>query len=332
VSGHALLDLAADIAPAPRLSVITVLHGETAHFHRQCAAVLPALAALGAEAVVACNSPELHTHAAELARYARAAFDVPVRLLLMDGNAGFSAACNAAAAVARSDRLLLLNPDVFPGPGTDWAALGRAADALGAREVKGALLHYADGTVMHAGMAIERDAMPVRVAGEGAGEPGPLARLGTLLRVDHPHKGAEEGFFAGAGQPFPVAAVTGAFLLVHRRLWDELGGLSPDYVLAYHEDADFCLRARAAGAVLRIDPALRFVHLEGGGTDEPMPGVVGGAMLFNRCLFTLRHAGAPAGDLPPPPAGRQPAPPPADPPPADPASPDPAPPETEVPS
>ena len=43
-----------------------------------------------------------------------------------------------------------------------------------------------------------------------------------------------------------MPVVSGAFMLVRRELWDTLGGFDPVFFL-YGEDADFCLRAAAAG-------------------------------------------------------------------------------------
>jgi len=145
---------------------------------------------------------------------------------------------------------------------------------------------------MHAGMAVEADPVPSRAPGP-QDEPAPRPLFApALLRVEHPMKGAGEGFFAGLEGPRPVQAVTGSFILVSRALFEELGGFSGDYVFAYYEDADFCLRAAAAGADVLCDPALRFIHLEGRGSGPGTPGPVAGAMLFNRCLFTDRHLGA----------------------------------------
>ncbi|RMF34768.1 MAG: hypothetical protein D6754_14480, partial [Alphaproteobacteria bacterium] len=173
---------------------------------------------------------------------------------------------------------------VFARPDTDWEALAARVEGLGPKTILGGHLHYADGAVMHAGMTILRDAV-IRPA-----PPAPPLFAPVLLRVDHPLKGAPALLQPDA--PQAVEAVTGSFMLIPRALWRELGGLSEDYVLAYYEDADFCLRARAAGAEILCDPALRLIHLEGRGSGGDGPGPAAGAMLFNRCLFTERHAGA----------------------------------------
>lgn len=300
-AGHTVLDLRSrdpgrGVAGTPAFSAITVVHGQVDLLHRQCVTQFPALAALGGEILVVSNHPPFHAQVQELCRYAHAAFDVPVRVLAMDGNVGFSRANNLAAGHAGSDRLVFENPDVFPFAKTDWPAFARRIAALGDDEIVGGHLYFPDGTVMHAGMVVESDPMPVRVRpGRGAGPdadgalPDPLP-TGALLREDHPHKGAHDARFAGLGAPRPFPAVTGSLILVRRALFDALGGFSTDYVFGCYEDADLCLRARAAGASVTCDPGLRLVHLEGGGGGEKLP-AVRGAMLYNRILFTARNAG-----------------------------------------
>jgi GT2 family glycosyltransferase len=280
-----VLDLGAPAGP-PAFSALTVFFGKLEFLHAQAAALYPRLAEAGGELVAVVNSPGLATQAGELLRYAHAVHGLPVRLVAMEGNAGFGHANNLAASLARSDRLLCLNPDVFPMARTDWAAFSARMAALGDREVVGARLHYADGSVMHDGMTILADPVPRRM---------PPARplfADLLLRVDHPLKGAPEGLAGtpeGAG-PRPVQAVTGSFLMIRRGLFEDLGGFATDYVHAYYEDADLCLRAGEAGAAVLCDPALSFIHLEGRGSGHDGPGPARPAMLFNRCLFTERHA------------------------------------------
>ena len=48
------------------------------------------------------------------------AYDIDQTLVILPGNAGFGAANNAAVQFAQSDRVLIVNPDVFPCD-QDWA-------------------------------------------------------------------------------------------------------------------------------------------------------------------------------------------------------------------
>ena len=50
-----------------------------------------------------------------------------------------------------------------------------------------------------------------------------------------------------------VPAASGCLLLIEHRLFDALGGFTPDYFM-YSEDADFCARAARLGATRRSSP------------------------------------------------------------------------------
>ena len=60
-----------------------------------------------------------------------------------------------------------------------------------------------------------------------------------------------------------VDYVSGCAMAIRRELWAELGGFDRHFRPAYCEDADFCLRAREAGAVVLVQPQSRILHMEG---------------------------------------------------------------------
>ena len=69
------------------------------------------------------------------------------------------------------------------------------------------------------------------------------------------------------------------------RSWFELiGGFAEDYIFAYYEDADLCLRSWDSGTPAWVHE-LDFWHLEGNGSSTPRPHH-NGAALVNRWLFT----------------------------------------------
>lgn len=57
--------------------------------------------------------------------------------------------------------------------------------------------------------------------------------------------------------------VSGACLAIHRRLWDAVGGMDPDYFM-YWEDVDFSVRAQEVGATVRLLNDVVVVHDVGG--------------------------------------------------------------------
>lgn len=72
------------------------------------------------EFVYVSNSPELSEIMIRNAEVGSRTYGVDQTIVLLPGNAGFGAANNAAARAAHSDRVVALNPDVFPRD-PDWA-------------------------------------------------------------------------------------------------------------------------------------------------------------------------------------------------------------------
>jgi len=150
-------------------------------------------------------------------------------------NLGFAKACNQGARAARGRYVVFLNNDTLPGHG--WlAALVRGIQSEGANLV-GAKLLYPDGTVQHAGVGFAEPGNPVHVF---KGMPG-----------DHP----------AVNRKRFMQSVTGACLLMARRLFIDLGLFNEGFVNGY-EDVDFCLRARAAGKNILYNPESVLTHFE----------------------------------------------------------------------
>lgn len=158
-----------------------------------------------------------------------------LRAVCNNGNAGFGAACNQAAALARGEHLLLLNNDTIPEPG--WLeTLVTALDDPGVGIV-GSRLLYPDRTIQHAGIAFAPNGLPFH-AHRGVGEHDPA----VLEDAD-------------------VAAVTGACLLIRGETWRDLGGFD-DLFFFYVEDVDLCIRAWDAGYRVVYRAGSVVVHLE----------------------------------------------------------------------
>ncbi len=150
------------------------------------------------------------------------------RLIARAGNDGFAAACNAGAAAASGELLLLLNPDNVVAPGFRDAIERPVLDGRGWGAWQG--LVTADG-----GRSINSSGGVVHYTGIAwAGDAG--------RRRDE----APDG-------PAEVAFPSGACLAIPRETWERLGGFSEPYFL-YHEDADLGLRLRLAGLAAGIEP------------------------------------------------------------------------------
>ena len=166
------------------------------------------------------------------------AADPVIRIILHDKNAGFAAANNSGAALARGEFLALLNNDLILTP--HWLEPILAAHhAYGPRAglVGNVQLNAATGVVDHAGIRINLKGKPEHINWL------PRRSYWPLPSPRH-HR---------------VVAVTGACVVLRRTLWEKLGGFDRAYVNGC-EDVDLCLRAAAAGHVNLVALRSRVRH------------------------------------------------------------------------
>jgi GT2 family glycosyltransferase len=81
---------------------------------------------------------------------------------------------------------------------------------------------------------------------------------------------------------------SGAFLMTPRALWERLNGFDAVYSPAYYEEADYCMRLRAAGYRVVYEPAAVVDHYEFGSESQRGDAVL--ASRRNRKIFRERHA------------------------------------------
>jgi GT2 family glycosyltransferase len=257
-------------------SIVVCLYGKAEYLFLQASAFSGCPGADRYEFIYVSNSPELAETLLKEASMACRIYDIRITLVILPGNAGFGAANNVAAAHARSNRILIVNPDVFPRD-RDWATRHSAAVAELPPEqtaLFGVPLYYDDGSLMHAGMFFDIDAgVSIR--------DGRIERH-DLIRVEHYAKGAPPdtpAFLASRKVP----AVTGAFVSLDRTWFEALGGFSLEYVLGHYEDADLCLKSLVRGRPVWVHN-VPFWHLEGKGSTRRH--VHEGASTVNRWHFT----------------------------------------------
>jgi len=175
-----------------------------------------------------------------------------------DGPFNWSLLNNRAALMARGALLLFLNNDVRPcaatGPQAGWLESLAAQALRPAVASAGALLLTPEGTIQHAGI------LP------GLGHDG----------CAHPYRNLPPGHGVHRGRSaFLTAwpALTGACLMVRRRLFLEAGGFDPALPVEGN-DVDFGLRLGARGFRHVLCPEAVLVHAEGSsrrsrGDDQP---------------------------------------------------------------
>ena len=152
-----------------------------------------------------------------------------VRIVAGRGNIGFAAANNLLASEARGRFLLLLNPDMSLEEGAIDALLAGAERHDGAGAWGGVTVD-ADGTV-DTGNAIAIPSLKEFASGA----------LGRSLAGRERARSVEED------REVPV--LSGAFLMIRRNLWEEIGGLDERFFL-YCEEVDLCHRLRQRGLAL----------------------------------------------------------------------------------
>jgi GT2 family glycosyltransferase len=169
--------------------------------------------------------------------YRREDFPQPnTHLLRLDRHHGFAAANNIASREIPNENYLLLNNDVLLADEAlaHLFSIFQTEPGVG---ICGTRLVFPDGSVQHAGVVF------------GIGDTGPY----------HLHRCRRSRLVPRLDQDYQ--AVTGACMLVRRKVWDELDGLCEDYGFGL-EDVDFCLRARQLGWRVRCSNASESIHFE----------------------------------------------------------------------
>lgn len=195
-----------------------------------------------AELIYVLDSPEHEAEVTHLLGGLHLAYGLPMQLVVMARNGGFSAACNAGAAAAHGDVLAMVNSDVIPREPGWLPALIRRLDRRGRVGAVGPKLLYDDGSLQHAGLFFKR------------------GHHGYWLN-HHYFKGMP-GDYGPANVEREVPGVTGACIVLPRALFAEIGGFDESYVIGDYEDSDLCLKIRQAGHSIRYVPDVALYHLE----------------------------------------------------------------------
>ncbi len=263
---------------ARRGSIVVCLYGRPEYFFLQNCLYSGLTGIEDYEFVYVSNSPEIDEALLREAQRAGLLYGLPLTLVVLSGNAGFGAANNAAARFAQTDRLLIVNPDVFPRD-AEWARKhSNALEVLPSERTRlfGVPLYYDDGSLMHGGIYFEIDTGLSMARGSPA--------AARMCRTQHYGKGAPSSFLE-FNRSRPVPAVTGAFISVERGWYEHLGGFTEDFIFGHYEDADLCLKSITAGTAPWMHD-IRLWHLEGKGSTR-QPHHEGGS-LVNRWLFSKR--------------------------------------------
>lgn len=253
----------------PEVSIVVPLYRELGFLKAQFAALAgdPWISA-HAELIYVLDSPEQAEDVEDLLGGLNLLFGQPVKLLVMERNAGYAMACNAGARVARGRYIAMLNSDVIPVE-AGWLSLLTARlqrdDGTGA---VGAKLLYEDNAIQHAGLHFIQN------------------RAGKWFN-HHYFKGFPRNF-EEANAERQVPAVTGACLVAERKTFEAVEGFTEDYVIGDYEDSDLCLKIRRAGHGVAYVPAAELYHFERRSIRKNADYTRGVASQYNRWLHQCR--------------------------------------------
>lgn len=161
-----------------------------------------------------------------------------------ESNQGFLKNCNNAAKKARGEYIFFLNNDTTVEK--DWLPpLIRLIESDKSIGMVGSKLIYPDGRLQEAGGIIWSD---------GSGW--------NYGRCDDPNK-PEYNYVRD------VDYISGAAIMLSRKLWEEIGGFDERYAPAYCEDSDLAFEVRKRGLRVVYQPLSVVIHFEGvsNGTD-----------------------------------------------------------------
>ena len=178
-----------------------------------------------------------------------------VDLIASARNLGFAAATNLGAGRGSAPYLLALNPDTA----VDSGALDRVIAVLESHPdvaVVGPRLLRPDGSFDHAA----RRSFPT-----------PLSALGHFTGIGRRvQSGRLAAYRAPEIESGPVDAVNGAFMLMRRSAFEEVGAFDEGYWM-YMEDLDLSYRLRQRGRLSWYEPSATVGHVKGGSVGGPRP-------------------------------------------------------------
>jgi GT2 family glycosyltransferase len=174
-----------------------------------------------------------------------------VRLISNRENRGFAAAANQGFAVLNNPYILLLNPDAVIIAGLP--ALMAACDLPNSAGAGGQLIDETG--QIQTGFMARQLPTPVTLILEVI----LLNRVWPGNPVNKRYRLSDRDY----SQRFPVEQPAGAFLMVRKRVWEELGGLDESYHPLWFEDVDFCRRIYDAGWLLFYEPQAVAKHTGG---------------------------------------------------------------------
>jgi GT2 family glycosyltransferase len=166
-------------------------------------------------------------------------------------NRGFAAAMNQAASATESKYLLLVNPDIVltANPSLLLKSLLEHSAAAATSDMRG--VNGERQTTFHIRRLPTPWTLLFQSSGINALFPGnPVNRRYVDCSLEGP-------------DPVWVEQPSGAFFLVSREWWDQLGGFDEEFFPLWFEDVDFCKRLKNAGGKIAFHSEAMVKHYGG---------------------------------------------------------------------
>jgi GT2 family glycosyltransferase len=164
-----------------------------------------------------------------------------VRVIVNNENLGFAAACNLGIRIARGKYILLLNSDTEILSDTLFL-LQRFLDTIHPDlkiGIIGCKICNSDGTLQYS-----------------AGKfPSILSTIVDMFKPRHKRKYNLNGY----DESHEVDWITGAFMVIDRRLIHDVGLMDERYFM-YYEEVDYCLKAKSMGWKVFYWPSVSIIH------------------------------------------------------------------------
>jgi len=216
-------------------------------------------------------------------------------VLVNASNRGLGPASNQAAASARGDVLLFVNPDAR-AEGDPFTPIARAFEADPRVVAVAPRLIEPDGSAVSGPVRLSPPSREAQATFQLRRLPTLSSDARELLLIDHVspnNPGRRRARYANADRDaaFAVEQAAAAALAVQRSAFEEVGGFDEAFVPAWYEDVDLCERLGREGVILYL-PTSRFLHRGGAsaarlGYDLFLPIFYGNALRYRRIRYGL---------------------------------------------
>ena len=231
--------------PTPLGSVIIPIYGRYDFIKHQISTFKRFGGLDNVELIYVIDDPSINRGVLEMSQELYDLYHIPFSLLFLKENVGFGMSNNIGVSQARSENLILMNSDVLPKD-SSWATqMFDHIDKLPNAGIIGVRLLYENGSIQHDGMT-----------------PYKSYEYPGMHFIAHPFKGLHPRFALKDSDVEKCDMVTAACITIKKSVFDEMNGFDGIFNLGDFEDADLCMRVKAAGYQNYMCRDISLYHLE----------------------------------------------------------------------